>query len=110
MSTTTTILKFWVLVQMLITPLIAFSGIDQPWNDPNDGGGDPAFLGYLLVAGLAAPVLSKVFDAGPWKGDSWFDVGITGVCIALALVLAIQVAIVAIFIIPIYLLLKFFGK
>lgn len=95
---------------MSLAPLTAFSGIDKPWIDPNNGGGDPAVLGYLFAAGLAFPVISKIIEAGPWKSNSWFEVGISGFFIALTLVLAIQVAIVAVVIIPIYFLFKFLGK
>lgn len=76
----------------------------------DDGGGDPAILGYLLLAGLLPPVFSKLFTIGPWKDDSWVGVGFAGVLNAFVLVMAIQVAIVAIVVIPIYLAFKIFSK
>ncbi len=76
----------------------------------DDGGGDPAVLGYLLLAGLVPPVFSKLFTVGPWKDDSWVGVGFSGVLNAFVLVMAIQVALVAIVVIPIYLAFKIFSK
>jgi hypothetical protein len=103
------IFNFWILMQ-IIKPFTAFSGVDQPWNDSSDAGGDPSILGYLIAAGLVAPVLSKLFHTGPWKENGWLEVGISGIFIALTLILVIQIAIVAIIAVPIYLLFKFFIK
>jgi hypothetical protein len=76
-----------------------------------DGGsGDPGILGYLLLAGLVPPALSKLFTIGPWKDDSWLEVGFTGVLNAFVLVMAIQVAVVAIVVIPVYFAFKLFSK
>ena len=76
----------------------------------DDGGGDLAILGYLLLAGLAPPVFSKLFTIGSWKDDSWVGVGFSGILNALVLIMAIQVALAAIVVIPIYLIIKIFSK
>jgi len=94
----------------LLIPTISLAGVDQPWNEPNDGSGDPTVLGYLFLAGLIPPVVSKLFAVGPWKDDSWVAVGVSGVLNVFVLVMAIQVALVALVVIPIYLAFKIFRK
>lgn len=79
-------------------------------NGPIHSRGSDGLVGQIILACCALPILSRLFRFGPWKDESWYETCIFAVLMPLALTLAFQAAVVAIFVIPIYLAYKIYTK
>jgi len=108
---TSRILKMLLTLAVLLQCLVAEAAHGYyGGNSPIHSGGFDKLFGQIILACCALPILSRLLRFGPWKDESWYETCTFAVLMPLALTLAFQVAVVAIFVIPIYLAYKIYTK